>query len=125
MKTLIVIFAALISSTSAAQTVPASEIAAAKAFMADHVMKFNRGQKPVWIDNPKKLFERLTIKENVNAAYGEFEFTGKIAEMKEESFSFTGSARVGRKTKKPFRFYNIRIENGNTILTVVDGSGCR
>ena len=125
MKTLIVIFVALISSTAVAQTAPSSEIEAAKVFMADHVMKFNRGQKPVWINNPKQLFERLTTKDNVNASYGEFEFTGKISEMKEESFNFVGSTRAGRKTKKPFRFYNIRLENGNTILTVVDGSGCK
>jgi hypothetical protein len=125
MKIFTVIVAALISFTSFAQNIPASEIAAAKVFMANHVMKFNRGQTPVWVNNPKQLFERLTTKENVNASYGEFEFTGRISKMTEESFSYVGSARVGRKTKKPFRFYHIRIENGNTILTVVDGSGCK
>jgi hypothetical protein len=123
MKVITVFAAVLFTATSFAQTIPASEIAAAENFVVTHSLDFNNGQRIVWVQNPKKVADSLSRK-NVNFTYAEFKFHGRIADLKDEMFSASIVSQVGRKIRKPFRFCSIKTEKGKTFLTVIDGDDC-
>jgi hypothetical protein len=120
MKIFSVIIALSIASSALGQSISASEVAAAKRFISNHSLDFNLGQSPKSTKNPKQTFDSLT-KAGVNAYYSEYRFSTKIADLKDETYSGYDIVRVGRKAK-PFIYYNIRVENGRTILTVVGGN---
>jgi len=121
MKTLIVIFAALISSTAFAQTAPTeAEILKAQAFLKrSHETDMNRSITPIYTNKSIKAIQDSLSKKKISSTLSQVEFLGKEVNG-DNLLSINCNTRIN-KNKIPFSFFKIIKKSGSFVIVEICG----